>query len=188
MRTHLRTSLLLIAVLSLGLPAVARASANDVIRDCAYDGKLDKHYTHKELQTAYNNLPSDANEYTDCASVIKAAMTGGSGNTGPGPANGIITASGAVAGSQSDVNALTHLIAKGVKGKRPAVPIAGEKVLPGNAGLSGVLGGLAGSSGMPTSLMLAIASILLLAAATAYIAAREKFPHLSRVALRVFRR
>jgi hypothetical protein len=181
MRMHLRTSLLLIAVLLLGLPGAARASANDVIRDCAYDGKLDKHYTHKELQ-------SDANEYTDCASVIQAALTGGNGNTGPGPANGVITASGAVAGSQADVNALTNLIAKGVKGKRPAVPIAGEKVLPGNAGMSGVLAGLAGSNGMPTSLMVAIASLLLLAAATAYLTAREKLPHLSRVALRIFRR
>jgi hypothetical protein len=188
MRMHLRTSLVLIAVLLLGLPAAARASANDVIRDCAYDGKLDKHYSHKELQSAYNNLPSDANEYTDCASVIQAALTGGSGNTGPGPANGVITASGAVAGSQADINALTNLIAKGVKGTRPAVPIAGEKVLPGNAGLSGVLAGLAGSNGMPTSLMLAIASLLILAAVTAYLTARERLPHLSRVALRIFRR
>jgi hypothetical protein len=178
----------LIAVLLLGLPAAARASSSDVIRDCAYDGKLDKHYTHKELQQAYDNLPSDANEYTDCASVIQAALTGGNGNTGPGPANGIITASGAVAGSQADINALTSLIDKGDKGKRPAVPIAGEKVLPGNAGLGGVLGGLAGANGMPTSLVLAIATLLILAVTTAYLAARDKAPHIRRVALRILGR
>jgi hypothetical protein len=172
----------------LGLPAAARASSADVIRDCAYDGKLDKSYSQKELQQAYNNLPSDANEYTDCASVIRAAMTGGSGNTGPGPANGVITASGAVAGSEQDVNALTHLIDKGTKGKRPAVTLGGEKVLPGNAGLGGVLGGLAASNGMPTSLMLTIVVLALLAVVTAYLGAREKFPHARRVALRLLRR
>jgi hypothetical protein len=188
MRTHLRTSLVLIAVLLLGVPAAANASGADVIRDCAQDGKLDKHYSQKELQQAEKNLPSDIDEYTDCRQAIRSAMNGGSGASGPGPANGIITASGAVAGSQADVNALTNLIAKGVKGKRPAVPIAGEKVLPGNAGLSGVLGGLAGSNGMPTSLMLALATMLILAAVTTYLTAREKLPHLSRVALRIFRR
>ncbi|MFL5840628.1 MAG: hypothetical protein ACJ77Z_09290 [Thermoleophilaceae bacterium] len=185
---QLRTTLVLIAVLLLGLPAAARASSDDVIRDCAFDGKLDKTYSQKELQQAYKNLPSDANEYTDCSAVIRAAMTGGSGNTGPGPANGIITASGAVAGSQDDVNALTHLIDKGTKGKRPAVTLAGQKVLAGNAGLGGVLGGLAGSNGMPTSLVLAIVALGLLAVVTAYLGAREKFPHARRVALRLFGR
>lgn len=188
MRMHLRTSLVLIAVLLLGLPAAARASGADVIRDCAQDGKLDKHYTQKELQQADQNLPSDIDEYTDCRQAIRSQMSGGSGASGPGPANGIVTASGAVAGSQADINALTNLIAKGGKGKRPAVPIAGEKVLPGNAGLGGVLGGLAGSNGMPTPLMLAIATLLILAAVTAYLTAREQFPHIRRVALRIFRR
>jgi hypothetical protein len=183
---HLRTSLVLIAVLLLGLPAAARASGADVIRDCAQDGKLDKTYSQKELQQADQNLPSDIDEYTDCRQAIRAQMSGGSGNPGgPGPAGAIITASGAVAGSQADVNALTAIQDKG---KRRAVPIAGEKVLPGNAGLTGMLGGLAGSNGMPTSLMLAIATLLILAAVTAYLTAREKLPHLSRVALRIFRR
>jgi hypothetical protein len=64
MRLHLRTSLVVIAVLLLGLPAAARASGADVIRDCADDGKLDKPYTAKELQDAERNLPSDIDEYT----------------------------------------------------------------------------------------------------------------------------
>ena len=186
---HLRTSLVLIAVLLLGVPAAARASGSDVIRDCADDGKLDKTYSQKELQAGLDNLPSDIDEYTDCRSVIRAAMHGGSGNPGgPGPAGAIITASGAVAASQDDVNALTAAQNNSVTGKRHAIVIAGQKVTPGNAGLGGPLAGLAGSNGMPSSLVAAIAALLVLAVVTAYLAVREKFPGVRSAALRVFGR
>ena len=186
---HLRTSLVLIAVLLLGLPAAARASGSDVIRDCADDGKLDKQYSQKELRDADRNLPSDIDEYTDCRSAIRAAMHGGSGNPGgPGPANAIITASGAVAGSQADIDALTAVQNRSVKGKRRPITVGGEKITPGSAGLGGPLAGLAGSNGMPAALVSAIAVLLLLAVVTAYLAAREKFPAARDVALRVFGR
>lgn len=187
MRLQLRTSLVLCVVLVLGLPAAAHASGKDVIRDCAQDGKLDKHYTLKELRDAERNLPSDIDEYTDCRAVIRAAMGGGSGSAG-GPANGIVTPSGAVAGSPADVAALQGLAAQAAKGKRSMVAIGGKEVLPGNAGMTGVLGGLAGANGMPTSLLLAIASLVLLALTTAYLAARDKVPLVRRVALRIFGR
>jgi hypothetical protein len=189
MRMQLRTSLVVIAVLLLGLPAAAHASGADVIRDCADDGKLDKTYTQKELQDAQRNLPSDIDEYTDCRSVIRSALHGGSGNPGgPGPAGAIITASGAVAASQKDVNALTAVQNASVKGKRHPITIGGEKITPGNAGLSGALAGLAGSNGMPASLLAAIAALAVLAVVTTYLAAREKLPHLRRAALRLFGR
>jgi hypothetical protein len=185
MRLQLRTTAVVIAVLVLGLPAAAQASWKDVIRDCAQDGKLDKHYSLTELRDADHNLPSDINEYTDCRSVIRAAMGGGNGSTGSAPPNGIVTPSGAIAGSAQDVQALQGLAAKG---KPSPVAIGHAELLPGNAGLRGVLGGLAGANGMPTSLVLAIAALVLFAASTAYLAAREKVPLLRRVALRIFRR
>jgi hypothetical protein len=186
---HLRTPLVLIAVLLLGAPAAAHASGADVIRDCADDGKLDKTYTPKELQAGLSNLPSDIDEYTDCRSVIRAALHGGSGNPGgPGPAGAIITASGAVAASQGDVNALTAVQNDSVKGKRNPVGIAGQQITPGNAGLTGPLAGLAGSNGMPPSLLTAIAALLVLAVVTTYLGAREKLPLVRRAALRVFGR
>jgi hypothetical protein len=189
MRVHLRTSLVLIAVLLLGVPAAARASGADVIRDCADDGKLDKPYTQKELQDAERNLPSDIDEYTDCRSVIRAALHGGSGNPGgPGPAGAIITASGAVAASVQDVHALTAVQNASVNGKRHPIAIGGDKVTPGSAGLSGPLAGLAGSNGMPPSLIAAIAALAVLGIVTTYLAAREKLPLVRRVALRVFGR
>lgn len=180
---------MLLAVLLLGMPAAAHASGADVIRDCAADGKLDKTYTQKELENALANLPSDIDEYTDCRSVIRAAMHGGSGNPGgPGPAGAIITASGAVAASQNDVNALSSLQNEIVHGKHHAIVIGNAKVTPGNAGLDGALAGLAGSNGMPSSLLMAIAALMVLAVVTAYLAAREKFPAVQRVASRFFNR
>lgn len=189
MRLQLRTSLVVIAVLLLGLPAAAHASGADVIRDCAQDGQLNKHYTQKELRDAYNNLPSDIDEYTDCRAVIRAAMGIGSGNNGGAPPNGVLVPSGAVAASQADVNALNQVTAQAAKGKRPTIHIGNQVVVPGNAGLTGVLGGLAGSNGMPTSLIVAIASLLVLAVVTAYLALREKaIPFLTRVTPRFFNR
>jgi hypothetical protein len=189
MRTQLRTTLALIAVLLLGLPAAAHASASDVIRDCAQDGKLDKTYSQRDLRNANSNLPSDIDEYTDCRSVIRAAMHGGSGNPGgPGPVNAVITASGAVAGSASDVHRLTALQNDLTKGKAPSVALAGQKVTPGSSGLGGVLAGLAASNGMPTPLVVTIAVLLTLAVVSGYLAARGKFPAVLRVASRFFSR
>ncbi|MFL5896137.1 MAG: hypothetical protein ACJ76Z_13635 [Thermoleophilaceae bacterium] len=176
-----------IAVLVLGLPAPALASSADVIRDCAQDGHLDKHYSQKELRQAERNLPSDIDEYTDCRQAIRNAMAGGSG-AGGAPPNGIVTPSGAIAGSPADIQALQKLTADAAKGKRPEVVIGGHRLLPGNAGLGGVLGGLAGANGMPAPLLLAIAALALLAVVTAYLAAREKVPLVRRVALRIFSR
>ncbi len=188
MRLQLRTSLALTAVLVLGMPAAAHAGGSDVIRDCAQDGQLGKHYSQHDLQNAYDNLPSDIDEYTDCRQVIRAAMGGGNGNTNSAPPNGVVTPSGAVAASPADVAALGALTASASKGKRPAIAIGGEKIAPGSAGLGGVLGGLAGSNGLPASLIAAIAALVVLAVVTAYLAAREKFPQARRVALRIFGR
>jgi hypothetical protein len=188
MKGQLRTSALVAAVLVLGLVPAAQASPSDVIRDCAQDGKLDRHYSQRELRQAEANLPSDIDEYTDCRSAIRAAMSGGSGSHGGAPPNGIATESGAIAGSPGDVAALDQLTAQSAKGKRNAVVLAGKRVLPGNAGLGGVLGGLQGANGMPASLIAAIAALVVLAVVTAYLAAREKVPLVRRAALRVLGR
>jgi hypothetical protein len=189
MRMQLRTTLALIAVLVLGLPAAAHATAADVIRDCAQDGKLDKTYTQKELQDAERNLPSDIDEYTDCRAAIRAAMHGGSGNPGgPGPAGAIITPSGAVAASPEDVQALAAVQAAATKSKAPVITIGGKKITPGSAGLSGPLAGLAAANSMPPSLLIAIVLLAALAVVTTFLAARDKFPALRSVTLRIFRR
>ena len=65
------------ALTLLALPANAFASADQVIRDCARDGKLDHNYSNSELRRARNNLPSDLDEYSDCRDVIASAIKGG---------------------------------------------------------------------------------------------------------------
>src|SRR5436190_5068248 len=93
---------------ALALPGAASASYQDVIRDCAQDGKLDHHYSTKDLRDASNHLPTDIKEYTDCAGVIQAALAsrgggtssggpsgGGAGGGGNGGAGGATTTAGA---------------------------------------------------------------------------------------------
>jgi hypothetical protein len=188
MRMHLRTSVVVIAVLLLGLPAAAHASGADVIRDCADDGRLNKNYSQRDLQAAERNLPSDIDEYTDCRAVIQAALHGGSGASGGPPPGAIYTRSGAIASSKHDITALKAIQTQSAKGKTKPVKIGGAVITPGNAGLGGPLAGLAGSSGMPDSLVAAIVALLVLAVVTAYLAAREKFPVVRRATLRVFGR
>ena len=46
------TTLLSALLIALAIPATAIASGDDVIRDCAQDGDLDKEYSDEELEDA----------------------------------------------------------------------------------------------------------------------------------------
>ena len=100
----------LIAVLgaALALPAAATADGDDVIRDCARDGDLDKEYSDEELEEASENMPSDLDAYSNCREVIRRAQAGGRGSAdgtgdslGGGGAAGGGTAGGSGAGATS---------------------------------------------------------------------------------------
>jgi hypothetical protein len=69
-------------------PASSHASPGAVIRDCADDGRLQGHYSPSDLRRAQSELPSDLNEYSDCASVIANAIPGASGKRGGGSGGG----------------------------------------------------------------------------------------------------
>jgi hypothetical protein len=176
------------AVIALAVPAPALASSDDVIRDCAQDGSVDGKYSDRELQQAERDLPNDIDEYTDCRAAIRAAQGGGSGRAHGTPSSGSVTESGAVASSPEDVAALEKLTSGFASGKRGPVTVGGEAVLPGNAGLSGVLSGVAGANALPLPLALAMATIVLLAVVTVYLAARDRMPGVRRAALRIFSR
>src|SRR3954465_12946095 len=78
---------LLIALLSLPA-AAALASGGKVIRDCTDDGRLQGHYSQKDLRDALSSLPSDIDEYTDRRDVIRRAAFGGAGGSGGGGKGG----------------------------------------------------------------------------------------------------
>ena len=69
-----RNLVVLVALALVVVPApAAMASAEQVLRDCIRDGKLDGTYSNAELRKARDNLPSDSDEYSGCSEVIAAA-------------------------------------------------------------------------------------------------------------------
>jgi hypothetical protein len=119
--------LLAATVAALALPAPSAFAYPPwvlAIQDCASDGKLDGTYRPADLVKALQNLPSDGDEYSDCASAIRQALEGGSGKTDGPPPDGIVTASGAVAASPDDAAQLDTVIAAADAGE-PAPALTG---------------------------------------------------------------
>src|SRR4051812_26088530 len=84
------------------IPAAAYASGSAVIRDCTDDGRLEGHYTQRDLRDALNSIPSDVDEYTDCRDIIRrAAFSAGAGGGGKGGGGSAGTSGGAGGGSGS---------------------------------------------------------------------------------------
>jgi hypothetical protein len=76
-----RTTLLLAAVLTTaalagaGLGAApAPAAGNPVIQDCYSHGKLTRTYSAPELRTALHSMSAYIKQYTNCQTVIEAAL------------------------------------------------------------------------------------------------------------------
>src|SRR3954468_21778865 len=80
----MRRLLPLLIALFLLPTAAAFASGGKVIRDCTDDGRLQGHYSQKDLRDALSSMPSDIDEYTDCRDVIRRAAFGGAGSSGGG--------------------------------------------------------------------------------------------------------
>jgi hypothetical protein len=77
--TRAARNLIALGVLAvLAMPAPALASPEQVLRDCNWDGKLDRTYSNEDLRKAKDNLPSDSDEYSDCSEVIASAIKSGS--------------------------------------------------------------------------------------------------------------
>ena len=179
--TRLLRNLLTIGALALlALPANAYASADQVIRDCARDGKLDHNYSNSELRKARNNLPSDLDEYSDCRDVIASAIKGGSdrglGKGSPGVA--ATDPAGEAAAQAQDQNDLAA-IASG-KNEKPSVNVGGANLEPDSSGYFNV-GGAANE--VPLPLLLALILLSLFALASALGAVRDRVPALASVPL-----
>jgi hypothetical protein len=105
-------TLIAVLVAALALPALATADGDDVIRDCARDGDLDKEYSDEELEEASENMPSDVDAYSNCREVIRQAQAGG--GSGDGGNRGGATA--------SDISELERRQQEAKEGTAPAAP------------------------------------------------------------------
>ena len=134
----IQTLIVLVALCALAVPA-AQASYQDVIKDCAQDGKLDKKYSDAELIKAKKKLPADVNEYSDCREVIGAAIGGagrpsGGGGSGGGSSGGAATGGppAAQAARAQDKNALAKIAHSA---RKPRVKVGDHLLAPGKNGL-----------------------------------------------------
>jgi hypothetical protein len=79
----------LVAALFVLAPAgTAAAGVIDQIHDDCQDGRIDRSYSTKDLREAFDQMPGDLAEYTNCGEIIRAAAQGvrGGGGSGPGGA------------------------------------------------------------------------------------------------------
>ena len=130
---------LALACLLLGLvavPAANAASTTEILRDCADDGVLQGKYTPSELRKARQNIPTDADEYTDCRDVLaraaSRAVSGGSGGGGAGGSGGSSGGGLLTPGTDEDRSALSDALGRG----GDSVDVGGRPVIPGSAGFA----------------------------------------------------
>lgn len=166
------------ALALLALPASAFASADQVVRDCVYDGKLDHHYSNAELRHARDHLPSDADEYSDCRDVIAAAIKGGSDRSGgaPSPGIGATNPAAEVAAQATDQSDLTSIA--GSDEAPPKLDVGGQNLKPDSSGYFN-LGGAANE--VPVPLLIALLLLCAMALATGFGSVRERVPALARI-------
>jgi|ERR1051325_9381806 len=191
MRRIRGTFTLLAAVTALlVLPGIAQASPQQVIRDCAQDGKLDHHYSLSDLKNALKKLPTDVDEYTNCRDVINQAEEQGSGGNAHSSSHGPVSGAGGSGGGggggsatkPSDVQALNKAKSAGTA---PSLSLHGEKITPGTGGVFKTAGA---ANDVPMPVLLALIALGALTAAGAFVALRRRFPEVFGAALRLLRR
>lgn len=174
-------NLIVLGVLAvLAMPTSALASADQVLRDCIQDGKLDRKYSNAELRKAKDNLPADSDEYSDCSDVIASAIKGGSdrGQGAGSPGVGGSDPAGEAAARGEDQGDLAA-IASG-EGDPPTVDIGGASLEPDSSGFFNLAGA---ANEVPLPLLFALILLGLFALASGLAAMRERVPALARIPL-----
>jgi hypothetical protein len=178
----IQTLIVVVALCALAAPA-AQASYQDVIKDCAQDGKLDKKYSDAELIKAKKKLPADVNEYSDCREVIGAAIGGagrsggnggGGGSSGGSDTGGPPAAQAARAQDKHDLAKIAHGASK------PKVKVGDQTVTPGKNGLFSTA---SAENGLPLPLLLALIAMAIVALGGGLYALRKRIPALAKVPL-----
>lgn len=159
MPRRLLTALTLGLIAAALLPAGASASAIEVQRDCALDGRIDGTYSQRDYRDALRSLSSDDDEYTNCRDIIEAARlaaAGGNpatpGSTIPLPAPGVDPLATATPAQRAAVKVAQTT-------PPPAIVVGGKSVEPGELSAGRVV--KASVSDLPEPLLVAIVLALL---------------------------
>jgi hypothetical protein len=173
----MRRTIFLALLAALLFAPVARATPPiEIQRDCADDGVLQGDYSASDLRKARSELPTDADEYSDCRDVLSRAIanatgsdSGGgwnpsaggddSGSTGGSPSSTPTPTPDAETGdtatpAESSTPAPTPtpsddtLLAQAAKAGDQPVDVAGKAVSPGSSRLAAQVGrtGLPGTT------------------------------------------
>ena len=204
MPRRLHIAALAAALAALALPASAAADYRDVIKDCSYDGKFDRKWSHNDLNEAHKHLPTDIREYTDCKALIEAELakagTGGRGipggggpgglagpgvgaGTGLGSGGAAVTESGA-AGTPAAVASLKQVTRDTTRAK-PRLATGAGTIIPAASSLDSVPGS---ANRLPSPLVLAILAVAVLCTLGGTAVGWRRWPALIRAPLRLFRR
>ena len=149
-------------------PAVARADYQELLKDACRDELVNGTYSQKDFRDALANIPADADQYTNCRSVLRTAQLAAAGAQAAGR-------SGAAPVSSTTIGALTaadplatatpaqkQAVAVAVKAGGAPVKIGGEVVEPSTLGAGQAVA--AGISDLPAPLLAALLLIALLGA------------------------
>jgi hypothetical protein len=158
-------------------PTVWAESPEEVLRDCAQDGRYDGNYSKKELRDALDSIPTDTAEYGDCLGLLKdllvsppAARGGGGSEDGSRVGGSGDPAPADPATAARDAAALGRAVGSG---REPRLQIGGEVVEPDGGG---PLGDLVEGHSLPAPLLAAVLALvgLTLAASAAALVRRVR--------------
>ena len=137
----------------------AQASYEELLRDaCGRDGKVNGTYSQEDFRKALANIPADADQYSNCRAIIRAAQlaaaSGASGDTGDSGASTLSpsTARDSVAEAAPEDKAAVEEAAKASEGA--PVKLGESTVSPASYGAGRQVA--AGISELPTPLKAAL--------------------------------
>jgi hypothetical protein len=155
-------------------PQVAAAGYQELLRDACRDEKVDGTYSQKDYREAIANIPADADQYTNCRDVLRAAQLAaartqsGGGSTGSG---GSADAGGSAGGAASAPTAFgtdplagaspqeRAAVAKAAGGGDAPVTVDGAVIEPSTFGAGRSVAGAV--TDLPTPLLVVLALVAL---------------------------
>ena len=158
-RRRLLTALSLIIVAAALAPAGAFGSANEVIRDCGLDGRVDGTYSQKDYRDALRQLSAASDEYTNCRDIIEAARLAAAGGTPTTPGSTVPVPAPGVDPLATATPAQRTAVKVAQTTPPAAIVVGGKTVTPGDVGAGRAVN--ASVSDLPTALLVTVVLVLI---------------------------